>query len=207
MSLGSGPSAAATTTEPSLPARTPSNTETAMATRKPTAAEMTALLAFHATLSGAFVVAYLTGDEDTYGMHVFSGYTALIAIALRVVAGALAPAGSPLRLPRPTPGPLPDWLKHLVMGDPKARSERSPLIAWMAAALLVGVGLTATSGAVADFVVTIEDLHEALGEVALYVVIAHIALVFGLHWLKRPKPAAPSNWTPHQSNLSDRVTP
>ncbi len=50
-----------------------------MATRKPTAAEMNALLAFHATLSGAFIVAYFTGDEDTYGMHVFAGYAVLIA--------------------------------------------------------------------------------------------------------------------------------
>ena len=33
-----------------------------MAARKPTTAEMAFLLLFHATLSGAFLVAYLTGD-------------------------------------------------------------------------------------------------------------------------------------------------
>lgn len=178
-----------------------------MASRKPTTAEMTALLAFHATLSGAFIVAYLTGDEDTYGMHVFSGYAVLVAIALRVAAGVLAPEGSPLRLPRPSSRPVLDWLKRLVSGDPKARSERSPLIAWAAAALLVGVGLAAASGAVADFVVAIEDLHEALGEVSLYIVITHIALVFGLHGLKRLKPVTPSSWTAQRSQLSDRVIP
>ncbi|MCM8739345.1 hypothetical protein M5E06_35305 [Azospirillum sp. A1-3] len=70
-----------------------------MATRKPTAAEMTALLTFHATLSGAFVVAYLKGDEDTYGMHVFVGYAALIAIALRVVIGLLAPPAARCAFP------------------------------------------------------------------------------------------------------------
>ncbi|MCM8735760.1 hypothetical protein M5E06_16570 [Azospirillum sp. A1-3] len=178
-----------------------------MATRKPTAAEMTALLAFHAILSGAFVVAYLIGDEDTYGMHVFSGYTALTAIVLRLVIGLLAPAGSPLRLPRPSPGPVLHRVKRLVSGDPKARAERSPPIAWMAAALLVGVGLAAASGAVADFVVTFEDLHETLGEFSLYIVIAHVALVFGLHGLKRLTPEVPSHGTTQRSTLSDRVAP
>ncbi|KAA0677704.1 hypothetical protein DS843_22970 [Roseomonas genomospecies 6] len=168
---------------------------------------MIALLAFHAILSGAFVVAYLTGDEDTYGMHVFTGYAALTAIVLRVVIGLLAPAGSPLRPPRPSPGPVLHWVKRLVSGDPKARPERSPLIAWMAAALLVGVGLAAASGAVADFVVKFEDLHETLGEFALYIVIAHVALVFGLHGLKRLTPVVPSRGTTQRSTLSDRVTP
>ncbi len=178
-----------------------------MASRKPTAAEMTALLAFHATLSGAFIVAYLTGDEDTYGMHVFSGYAVLIAIALRVAAGVLAREGSPLRLPRPSSRPLLDWVKRLVSGDPKARSERSPLIAWAAAALLIGVGLTAASGATADFVVAVEDLHEALGEASLAIVIAHVALVFALHGLKRLDALLPSGWSPRRSELSDRVIP
>lgn len=54
-----------------------------MTARKPTALELGILLVFHAAISGAFLVAYLTGDEDTYGMHVFSGYTVLGAIAVR----------------------------------------------------------------------------------------------------------------------------
>jgi len=177
-----------------------------MAARKPTPAEMIALLAFHAIVSGAFIVAYLSGDEDTYGMHVFSGYTVLIAILLRAAAGMLAPASSPLRLPRPSARPVLDWMKRLAAGDPKARSERSPLIAWMAAALLVGVGLTAASGAAADFVVRLEKLHESLGEVSLSIVLGHIALVFGLHRLRKLAPAAPSGW-PRRPGPSDRVIP
>ena len=161
-----------------------------MATRIPNAAKMAFLLLFHATFSGAFLVAYLTGDEDTYGMHVFSGYAVLVALALRVAAGMVMGGNGPLRLPKPAVRPALDWLARLVAGDPKARSQRSPLLAWAAAALLAGVGLAAASGAVADFVVKLEDLHEALGEFALYLVFAHIGLVFWLHWLKRPKPTA-----------------
>ncbi len=172
-----------------------------MAARKPTSIEMTALLTFHAVLSGAFIVAYLSGDEDTYGIHVFSGYAALIALALRAVAGLLAPDGSPLRFPRPALAPLLGWVARLARGEAQARRERSPLIAWMAAALLIAVGAAAASGAAADVIPSVERLHEALGDVALGVVVAHVALVFALHGLKRldgppvkalPRPSVPA---------------
>ncbi|WP_298364040.1 DUF1924 domain-containing protein [Azospirillum sp.] len=172
-----------------------------MAARKPTPIEMTALLTFHAVLSGAFIVAYLSGDEDTYGIHVFSGYAALIALALRAVAGLLAPDGSPLRFPRPALAPLLGWVARLARGEAQARRERSPLIAWMAAALLIAVGAAAASGAAADVIPSVDHLHAALGDVALGVVVAHVALVFALHGLKRldgppvkalPRPSVPA---------------
>lgn len=156
-----------------------------MAARKPTTAEMAFLLLFHATLSGAFLVAYLTGDEDTYRMHVFSGYAALAALVARAIAGLAAAEGSPLRFPHPSAGQVRHWVVRLAAGDPQARTARSPLIPWMAAALLIGVGATALSGAIADFVTSAEDLHEALGETALWIVLGHIALVLALHRLKR----------------------
>lgn len=161
-----------------------------MATRIPNAAKMAFLLLFHATFSGAFLVAYLTGDEDTYGMHVFSGYAVLVALALRVAAGMVAGGSGPLRFPKPAIRPALDWLARLVAGDPKARSQRSPLLAWAAVAVLAAVGLAAVSGAAADFVVKLEDLHEAIGEFALWIVAAHVGLVVWLHWLKRPRPVA-----------------
>lgn len=173
-----------------------------MANRKPTAAEMAFLLLFHATVSGGFLVAYLSGDEDTYGMHVFSGYAVLAALALRAAAGVAVAEGSPRRFPKPAVRPALDWLARLLTGDAKARSERSPLTAWMAAALLAGVGLAAVSGAVADFMVKLEDLHEALGEAALWIVAVHVGLVFWLHWLKRPRPATVPHWPSRRPDLS-----
>ncbi|MDQ2101347.1 hypothetical protein [Azospirillum isscasi] len=142
------------------------------------------LFAFHAALSGAFIVAYLTGDEDTYAMHQFAGYTALAALAVRLLAGVLMPVG-PLRLPRPAMAATRDWLRRAAMGDARAWGQRSPLLAWMALALLAVVGAAALSGAVADFVVPMEKLHEALGEVSLPVVLAHVALVAALLGLKK----------------------
>jgi cytochrome b561 len=159
--------------------------------RKPTLAETGFLLTFHALLSGAFIVAYLTGDEDTYRMHVFSGYTVLAALAGRLGVGLFAPAGTPLALPRPRIRPAADWLRRVLSGDAAARCQRSPLLAWMAVVLLAGLSAAAVSGAVADVVVPLEKLHEALAEGMLPLILAHITLVLGLYGLKRlpfPRP-------------------
>lgn len=159
-----------------------------MIRRKPTRLEMVLLLAFHAAISGAFVVAYLTGDEDTYGMHVVSGYAVLAVLLLRLMAALMAPSDSPLRLPGPRLSAAGRYLARLLSGDAAVRRERSPLDAWMAAMLLVATGLAAVSGAVADFVPKLEDLHEVLGEFSLYIALGHVAIVLLLHALKRRDP-------------------
>lgn len=155
-----------------------------MPRRKPSPLELGLLLIFHATISGAFLVAYLTGDEDTYGMHVVSGYAVLAVLLLRLLAALLAPAGSPLRLPGPRLAAAMQYLGRLLSGDPAVRRERSPLYAWMAALLLISTGLAALSGAITDFVPKLDDVHEALGELALYIALGHVAIVLLLHALK-----------------------
>jgi cytochrome b len=157
---------------------------------------MAFLFAFHGALSGAFLVSYLSGDEDTYGMHVFSGYALLAAIGFRVLVGLVAPLGSPLRLPRPSLRRSGDYLRRWIGGDATARRERSPLYAWMAAALLVGVGVAGLSGVAADFRSRLDDLHEALANASLFIVIVHVAIVLTVHGLKRlaaPKDRIPAD--------------
>lgn len=171
-----------------------------MTRRKPSAFELGLLLSFHAAISGAFLVAYFTGDEDTYGMHVIAGYTVLVVLLVRLLAAVVVPSDSPLRLPGPRLAATLGYLGRLATGDPTARQERSPLYAWMAALLLIGTGLAALSGAVTDFVPKLEDLHEALGEIALYVALGHIAIVLMLHALK-PRAQKP---IPHPVKVSAR---
>jgi cytochrome b len=165
-----------------------------MAARKPTRLETGFLLLFHAALSGSVIVAYLSGDEDTYTMHMVAGYTALTALGLRVGAGLLAPAGSPLRWPRPSRIAVRDWLRRIVAGDGAAMRGRSPLLPWFAVAMLAATGLAAVSGWLADGMRVFEGLHEAMGEALPWVVAAHIATVLGLHLLRQygQPPAAPS---------------
>lgn len=160
--------------------------------RKPGRFQIGFLLGFHAVISGAFLVSYLTGDsDDAYFMHVFAGYAVLAALAARLVVGVLAGPGNMLRLPRPDWPSIGRYVKRIAAFDGAAFLGRSPLHGLMAVLLLVGVGIAAGSGAVADFLVSVEDLHEALGEAALYIVIGHIALVLALHGLKRLNAPAP----------------
>ncbi|OAN52236.1 hypothetical protein A6A04_00635 [Paramagnetospirillum marisnigri] len=129
--------------------------------------EFTLLRLWHAALAGGFVVAYVTADEDTYAMHVFSGYWVLCALTLRLALALIGSSSGPLRLPRPKF----TW----------AKPGRNPLFAWMAALLLPALALGALTGVIADGVPVAEDLHEAIAEAGLWLVIAHgliIAWIF-----------------------------
>lgn len=169
-----------------------------MSRRKPSPLELAILFAFHAALSGAFLVAYVTGDEDTYGMHVIAGYTVLGALLVRLTAGALAPTGSPLCLPGPRVAEVGRYMRRLLSGELAVRQERSPLYAWMAAILLIATGVAAVSGAITDFLPKLDHLHEALGKIALYLALGHIAIVVALHALKRHPSALPEAPAAHR---------
>lgn len=132
---------------------------------------------WHAWVAGGVLVAWMTADEDTYAMHLFSGYAVLAAIGLRLLMGIAAPPGSPLRLPRPQlQGVLAWWRK---------RQGRHPAFAWLAAALLLSVGLTALSGALADGTPWLEHPHEAIANLSLAVIGAHIVFVAFLYGGRR----------------------
>ncbi len=132
---------------------------------------------WHAWIAGAFLVAYVTADEDTYAMHLFAGYAVLAAVAARLLAGALAPASNPLRLPRPSLRAALSWLAE--------RRGRHPLFAWFAAVLPTIVGISAVSGALADGTPWLESPHEAVSEAALWVIFGHIAFVSAIYGGRR----------------------
>tara|TARA_R110000787_G_scaffold9886_13_gene34209 strand:+ start:232 stop:732 length:501 start_codon:yes stop_codon:yes gene_type:complete len=128
------------------------------------------LLFWHAWLGGGYLVAYLTADEDTYGMHLFAGYAVLAAVVVRLLAGLIAPNSKLLRLPRPKRGGFRDWF-----GSGKGRHS---LFAWFAAILLATVGTAAATGALSDSLMTwLEGPHEAISEASLWVIFGHIAFV------------------------------
>ncbi|MDI1284302.1 MAG: cytochrome b/b6 domain-containing protein [Reyranella sp.] len=127
------------------------------------------LKGWHAWLAGSYLVAYVTADENIYAMHQFAGYAVLVAIVARLAGGLLAPAGSPLRLPRPDLEVTRAWLS--------SRKGRPPLFAWFAVVLLAVVGPAALSGAVADGAAWMEHPHEAISEASLWVIFGHIAFV------------------------------
>jgi cytochrome b len=131
--------------------------------------EFLALRLWHAVLAGGFVVAYVTADEDTYSMHLFSGYWVIATLALRLVMALVGSDKGPLRLPRPSLAAIRDKLA----GKP----GRNPLFAWMAGLLLPALALGGLSGIIADALPAAEDLHEGLAEAGLWLVLAHAAII------------------------------
>lgn len=142
---------------------------------KPKSAKYASMLLrlWHASIAGGFLVAYLTADEDTYAIHLFSGYVVLAAVILRILVGLIAPRDSMWRLPRPSLAGTLVWLRQ--------HRGRNPLFAWIAAALLALIGAAAASGAIADQFTWMEHIHEALANASLWAVYAHIAVVVVLY--------------------------
>lgn len=132
---------------------------------------------WHAWLAGGYTVAYLTADEDTYAMHLFAGYAVVAAIVARLLAGAVAPANGPLRLPRPSLAEARQWLSR--------GKGRNPLFAVFAAALLVVVGVSGVTGVLADGAAWMEDPHEAVSEFSLMLILGHVAFVAFMYGGKR----------------------
>jgi len=114
----------------------------------------TFLRMWHAWALGAFAIAYLTAEDASYAMHRFAGYAVLAAIVIRVLAT------------------MPSLL-------PLARN-RPPLFAWTAVAVMGGAGLAAATGALADAFKGMENLHEAVAEASLWVIVGHAAVAFAL---------------------------
>ena len=128
------------------------------------------LMLWHATFSGGFIVAYVS--EDIYAMHLFAGYLVLVAVIVRVLVGVLARPKSPLSLPNPM-AVTRTWLKKIMAGG----KARNPLLAWIAIALIITVGLAAATGGMADVFPVLGDLHEAVAEFTPIVIFGHIAIV------------------------------
>ncbi|GAB3123930.1 hypothetical protein GCM10027256_18850 [Novispirillum itersonii subsp. nipponicum] len=132
--------------------------------------QIAVLRLWHAVLAGGFVVAWATGDENTYALHQFSGYVVLAALMVRGLIAAFSPADSLLGWPKLSRAQVWDWLA--------IRRGRNPLFAGLALALLATVAATAASGAIADWVTWMEHPHEAASDITLAVIFAHIAFVF-----------------------------
>ncbi|MBB4285106.1 hypothetical protein [Roseospira goensis] len=155
-------------------------TETATTPARPRAARrgappriaLPAMRAWHAVIAGGFLVAWLTGDsDDLYMMHQVAGYTVLIAVVARLLIGLMA-RSAPWRLPRPSLAKTRRWL-----ADGRGRN---PLFAWLAVALLITVGAAAGSGMAAHWLPSVEDLHGALSDGALWTIAAHALVIVAL---------------------------
>lgn len=161
---------------------------------------------FHWLFALSFLGAYLTADGERFRLlHVTLGYTMAGLLAFRVLYGLWGPPQVRLSLLLRKLAAGPQWLKSLaatVSGRSTSainwRQGQNLLMALAVVALLALVLPLTLSGYATfnewgDFLGGdwIEELHEAVGEAFLAIVLAHLALIAGLSILRRKNLAQP----------------
>jgi cytochrome b len=153
---------------------------------------------FHWLFALCFALAYATADGERWRLvHVTLGYTLAGLLAFRLGYGLIGPRQARLSLLWRKLAGLPAWLRSLQPGkaaDVNWRQGQNLLMALAVAALMAVVLPVAISG-----YATYNDwggewlaeLHEFTGELFLWLVLGHLALILGLSLLRRKNQALP----------------
>lgn len=144
---------------------------------------------FHWLLAISFAVAYLTAEGERWRLaHITAGYTMAGLVAFRIVWGLVgtrhARFAGFVRGPRAVLG----YLRSLVTGRPEHHAGHNPAGALAIVGLLLLTVLTAATGWATLNEVGghwLEEVHEALANGMLALVIAHVAAVLLSSWLHR----------------------
>jgi cytochrome b len=128
---------------------------------------------FHWSLTGAVLIAFLTGDA-LEGLHFFVGYVVMGLIAARLVWGTIGPKHARwwdfVRGPRAVKAYLGDVLR----GHPARYLGHNPAGGAMAVALIAGLVLTTLSGLAAQSVHGLKEVHELVAYATLCLVPLHL---------------------------------
>ena len=163
-----------------------------MIRRLPTAFNL--MMLWHGLFVGAYTIAYLTA-EGAPGLHEFSGYAAMALLALRLLA-ALVGARAPWALPLPKASMWTNFGRKLRSGNTSALLGRTPFAPLSGLVILAALVLVSLTGLAADWWGW-DDLHGALAEGSLTIVLIHITIVSFAPIMKKlgksradPRPAA-----------------
>lgn len=163
---------------------------------------------FHWLFAFCFVGAYLTSDGDSLRLvHVALGYTMAGLLGWRVLYGLLGPRQARLSALWARVKSAPGWLRAVKaawLGGRNGDGARPAAVNWrqgqnlvMATAVVGILALVAplTLSGYATFNEWggewLEEVHEALGEALLWLVLLHLAMIVGLSLLRRANQAAP----------------
>ena len=114
---------------------------------------------FHWGLVLAFVVAYLSGDEEN-SVHIYSGYVVAGLIAFRLVWGGIGTRYARFSNFIYSPRAVIGYLKGLLAGRPQHYTGHNPAGGWMIVALLVTLAVVTVSG------LKVYAIEEGLGPLA-----------------------------------------
>lgn len=153
---------------------------------------------FHWLFALCFVGAYASADGEHWRLlHVTLGYTLAGLLAFRAVYGLVGPRQARLSQLWRKLAALPAWLRALAPNGSNTvnwRQGQNLLMALAVAALMAVVVPVALSGYATynDWGGEwLEELHEFSGELFLWLVLGHLALITGLSLLRRKNQALP----------------
>jgi cytochrome b len=155
--------------------------------------------AFHWLFALCFVGAYLSADGERWRLlHVVLGYSMAGLLTFRVLYGLVGPKQVRLTALGAKLAGGRAWLHSLWRarspGDVNWRQGQNLFMALAVLALLVLVVPITLTGYASfnewggDW---LGEIHEAVGEAFLWVVVGHLAAIAGLSWLRRKNVAAP----------------
>lgn len=164
--------------------------------------------AFHWSFAFCFVGAYLTSDGDSLrAVHVVLGYTMAGLLGWRVLYGLLGPRQARLSALWARVRSAPDWLraaKAAWLGARNGDGARPAAVNWrqgqnlVMATAVVGILALVAPLALSGYATFnewggewLEEVHEALGQTLLWLVLLHLATIVGLSLLRRANHAAP----------------
>ncbi|MEO8544136.1 MAG: cytochrome b/b6 domain-containing protein [Betaproteobacteria bacterium] len=153
---------------------------------------------FHWLFALCFTLAYATADGERWRLvHVTLGYTLAGLLVFRLGYGLLGPRQARLSLLWRKLAGLPAWLRSLQPGGTPGvnwRQGQNLLMALAIGALMAVVLPVAISGYATynDWGGEwLEELHAFTGELFLWLVLGHLALILGLSLLRRKNQALP----------------
>lgn len=153
---------------------------------------------FHWLFALCFALAYITADGERWRLvHVTLGYTLAGLLVFRLGYGLIGPRQARLsQLWRRLNG-LPAWLRSLQPGNtgPVNWRQGQNLLMALAVIALMAVVLPVALSGYATYNdwggEWLAELHESSGELVLWLVLGHLALVLGLSLLRRKNQALP----------------
>ena len=144
---------------------------------------------FHWLLVLCFALGYVTGEADAWLIaHALSGYTVLGLVAFRLVWGIVGTRYARFSSFAYGPKQALGYLALAVTGRGRRYLGHNPAGSWAIYALLVLAALSGATGwlAIQDFGGKwLEEVHEAIANAMLAVVLLHIAGVAVSGWLHR----------------------
>lgn len=134
---------------------------------------------FHWSLAVSFAIAWLTADEWD-DLHEWAGYAAAALITFRVLWGFVGPRYARFSQFVRAPRAVAAHLHSMLRGKEPRYIGHNPAGAAMVLALMLALALTALSGWMSTLdgyssAEWLEDAHEAMANILLALVIAHIA--------------------------------